>query len=111
MAIDVSESLSRPHCVSCPQALTRESLIRNRSLQTVAYNCWKTRLDAALTTAPTAYGTQLLRNTIPLYAIAHCTLAVDVDELQIFAGATKAFSLPVVGPVAATSEQGDGSRG
>lgn len=64
--------------------------------QTAAYNFWKTRFDAALTSAPTAIGAQLLRNSIPIYAVAHCTLAVDVDELQIFAGAQQALGLSVV---------------
>lgn len=65
-------------------------------LQTSAYNCWKSRFDAALTNDPAALGTQLLRNAIPIYAIAHCTLAIDIDDLQIFAGAKRALGLPVV---------------
>lgn len=64
-------------------------------LQTSAYNCWKARFDTAVTSAPTAIGTQLLRNSLPLYAIAHCTLAIDVDELQIFAGKRRSLGLPV----------------
>lgn len=63
--------------------------------QTSAYNCWKTRLDVAIVDNPAALGTQLLRNVIPIYAIAHCTLAIDIDELQIFAGARRALGLPV----------------
>lgn len=66
------------------------------ALQTSAYNCWKARFDTAVTSAPTAIGTQLLRNSLPLYAIAHCTLAIDVDELQIFAGKRRSLGLPVV---------------
>lgn len=64
--------------------------------QTSAYNCWKARFDNAVTSAPAAIGTQLLRNSLPLYAVAHCTLAVDVDELQIFAGKRRSLGLPVV---------------
>ena len=64
--------------------------------QTAAYNCWKVLFDQALKSAPTAIGTQLLRNSLPIYAVAHCTLAIDVDELQIFAGKRRALGLPVV---------------
>ncbi|KAK9894300.1 hypothetical protein P389DRAFT_174352 [Cystobasidium minutum MCA 4210] len=86
-----------------------------RPTLTSAYNCWKTRFDSALTQSPTAFGTQLLRNSIPIYAIAHVTLAVDVDELQIFAGKRRALGLPVPASVVDTTRRRimtwSGSRG
>lgn len=36
--------------------------------------------------APATFGTQLLRNSITLYAMAHITLSIDVQDLQVFAG-------------------------
>ena len=69
-----------------------------RTLQTSAYNYWKRHFDTALTSAPTAIGTQLLRNAIPIYAVAHCSSTVDVVEFQIFAGAQTALGVPVVCP-------------
>ncbi|CAD6586151.1 MAG: hypothetical protein CYPHOPRED_003430 [Cyphobasidiales sp. Tagirdzhanova-0007] len=66
-----------------------------RSTLTSAYNYWKRHFDTALTSAPTAIGTQLLRNAIPIYAVAHCSSTVDVVEFQIFAGAQTALGVPV----------------
>jgi len=59
-----------------------------------AFNVWKACLDAALATAtgPSAY---ILRSAIPIYAVCQVTLAIDVHELQIYAGAKMTLGLPV----------------